>query len=472
MKSTKQFITNGILCLLFLFSVNFCKHDKKNSDQDLFFLLQALAGYSPPGPSPEWVRLLGAPGSTLINSNAITSDSNNNVYVTGDTNVNIDGQNKTGAKDGFLTKFSTKGIKQWTILFGVTLDYTTANGVSSDTSNNLYVVGSTTGSLDGETFIGTPDFSFRNLFIVKFDSNGTRQWTRLLGVAGDSSIATGVTTDSANNVYITGSSVSGLDGQTYSGGGIGYFIIKYSSAGTKQWTKLFPGQRPTGIIFNNSTNKIYLTGFTSTSIDGQTISGSTDAYLIQLDSNGNKLWTKLFGSAGQMTNSNSIALDNQGNLYLSGSATGSLDGQTKSQGGNDLLISKFDSSGNRIWTRLLGFYGNFFIDAHKNAVGTGISITQDQTLYAAGYTNGNLDGQTNSDQSGSDKNLFLTKYDLDGNKKWTTLLGQKGSRMEIFGLTTDTQGRPYITGTTTGPLKGETYIGTPITSTNLFIVKY
>lgn len=472
MKSTKQFITNGVLCLFILFSVSFCKHDKKNSDQDLLFLLQVFAGYSPPGPNPEWVRLLGISGSAIVNSNAITSDSNNNIYATGYTDGPLDGQAEVGNQDAFITKYNAKGNKLWTIMFGVPLDVTNAFANTLDASGNLFVVGGTTGSLDGETFIGTPDFSFRNLFIVKFDSNGTRQWTRLLGVAGDSSIATGVTTDSANNVYVTGTSVSGLDGQTYSGGGTGYFIIKYNSAGTKQWTKLFPGQRPTGIIFDNVNNKIYLTGFTSISIDGQTISGSTDAYLIQLDTNGNKLWTKLFGTTGQNTKSNAVALDIQGNPYFTGTSSGSLDGQTKSQGDSDLLIVKYNSNGNRLWTRLLGFYGNFFIDAHKSATGTGISITKDLSLYATGFTNGNLDGQTNTDQSGSDKNLFLTKYDLDGNKKWTTLLGQKGSRMEVYGLTTDTQGHPYITGTTTGPLKGESYIGTPITSTDLFIVKY
>ncbi|TGK23130.1 SBBP repeat-containing protein [Leptospira kmetyi] len=473
MRFIQQFITNGILCSLIFSSVNFCKHDKKNSDQDLFFLLQVLAGYSPPGPNPEWVRLSGASGVQTISS-SITSDQNSNVYATGYTTGNFDNRIITGIQDLFVTKFNSNGVKQWTTLLGVALDITSSSGITSDPSGNIYTVGNTNGSLDGEAFIGTPDIAFRNLFVVKYDSNGNKQWTRLLGVAGNSSIATAVTTDSSNNIYVSGTSYSGLDGQTFSGGGIGYFIIKYNASGTKLWTKLFSGPKPLAIFYDNVNGKLYITGeiFGNTSLDGIAVTGSSDSFLMQFDSNGNKTWTKLLGVPGKRTSSNSLTSDTSGNIFVTGLTAGSIDGQQKSGGFYDLLIVKYDPNGNRIWTRLLGVTGDFFSVTNKDGVGTGISVSKDSNLFVSGYTTGNFDGQSHKDLNGGLKNLFLTKYDLDGNKKWTSLLGLKGFSMEINGLTTDASGHPYSTGITTGPLNGETYVGTPKTGSNLFIVKY
>ena len=70
-----------------------------------------------------------------------------------------------------------------------------------DASSNVIVAGWTKGDLDGQTLTGTD----KNAFIVKYNSAGTKQFTKLLGVAGgDTEVAHAgaVKTDSAANIFI------------------------------------------------------------------------------------------------------------------------------------------------------------------------------------------------------------------------------------------------------------------------------
>ncbi|TGK17620.1 hypothetical protein EHO98_13885 [Leptospira stimsonii] len=461
-----------LLSLLLLANTLYCKHDKKGSnDLELLSILQILSGFNLPGPKPEWTRLFGKNGSG-IQSNSITSDSNNNVYITGQVSGSIDGQTLTGVTDLFVTKYNSSGVKQWTRLLGVAGDGAIAYAITSDTSGNLYVVGETNGALDGQAFSGTPDFLDFNFFVIKYDSNGNKQWTRLLGIASGGFVSgTGATTDSSGNVYVTGTSPSGLDGVTFTGGGSGYFIVKYNSAGTKQWTKLYPGPSPKGIAYDNFLNKIYLTGLSSGTapVNGVTVTGTYDSFLIQLDNNGNLIWTKLTGATNKDTRSYALATDNSGNIYMTGTTTGSIDDQINSGGLADLLILKYDTDGNRIWSRQLGFTGNLFALSNMRAEGKGISVGKYQDLYVTGYTTGNLDKQTHSDPSNARHNVFITKYDLNGNKIWTSISGTKGFESDPNSIAVDQQGHPYINGNTNGSLNGETPIGS---SSNLFIIKY
>ena len=50
------------------------------------------------------------------------------------------------------------------------------NGVNIDSSGNIYMTGYTLGDLDGNTSSGLDD-----IFLVKYNSSGTKQWTKQLG---------------------------------------------------------------------------------------------------------------------------------------------------------------------------------------------------------------------------------------------------------------------------------------------------
>ena len=100
-------------------------------------------------------------------------------------------------------------------------------GVTTDSSGNIYVTGYTGGGLDGNTTSGNHD-----IVLVKYNSIGTKQWTKQLGTSvGDQGL--GVTTDSSGNIYVTGLTDGRLDGNTISGGS-DIFLVKYNLTGTKQ----------------------------------------------------------------------------------------------------------------------------------------------------------------------------------------------------------------------------------------------
>ena len=125
-----------------------------------------------------------------------------------------------------MVKFNSSGTKQWTKKLG-TWQNDLANGVATDSSGNIYVTGGTYGGLDGNTSAGVND-----LFVVKYNSSGTKQWTKQLGTSSNDN-ATGVATDSSGNVYVTGGTEGGLDGNT-NAGNFDLFVVKYNSSGTKQ----------------------------------------------------------------------------------------------------------------------------------------------------------------------------------------------------------------------------------------------
>ena len=119
--------------------------------------------------------------------------------------------------------------RQWTKQYG-TDRYDEARGVATDSSGNVYVVGGTKGNLNGISNSGRTD-----AFVIKFNSSDTKQWTKQLGTSSTDS-ANGVVTDSSGNVYVAGGTYGGLDGNTNAGNS-DLFVVKYNSSGTKQWTK-------------------------------------------------------------------------------------------------------------------------------------------------------------------------------------------------------------------------------------------
>jgi len=217
-------------------------------------------------------------------------------------------------------------------------DYGTS--VTTDSSGNIYVTGYTEGGLDGNTNSGESD-----IFLVKYNSSGAKQWTEQLGTSSKDD-GTSVTTDSSGNIYMTGFTTGGLDGNTNSGG-TDMFLVKYNSTGTKQWTKqLGTSSLDYGNgITSDSSGNIYVTGITSGGLDGNTIYGKNDMFLVKYNSSGIKQWTKQLGTSisewGQ-----DVTSDSSGNIYVTGSTEGGLDGNINS-GSYDIFLVKYSSSGIR-----------------------------------------------------------------------------------------------------------------------------
>ena len=111
------------------------------------------------------------------------------------------------------------------------------NGVAVDSSDNIYVTGSTNGKLFSK------NSGIYDIFLVKYNSSGTKKWTNQLGTSTVEH-AYAVATDSSDNVYVTGITWGGLDGSSKpsycnkatvkaSNECTDIFLVKYNSSGTK-----------------------------------------------------------------------------------------------------------------------------------------------------------------------------------------------------------------------------------------------
>ena len=90
-----------------------------------------------------------------------------------------------------------------------------------DSSDNIHSTGNTHRGLDGHTNSGLAD-----LFVVKYNSSGTKQWTQQLGTSHGET-AYGVAVDSSGNVYASGVTSGGLNGNPARGSDL--FVVKYNS---------------------------------------------------------------------------------------------------------------------------------------------------------------------------------------------------------------------------------------------------
>jgi hypothetical protein len=113
---------------------------------------------------------------------------------------------------------------------------------------------------------------------IKYDSAGQQQWVaRYNGPASSEDEATAIAVDGSGNVYVTGFS---LDANTY----FDYATIKYNAAGQEQWVARYDGpasifDEATAIAVDGSGN-VYVTGSSTGS------NGSWDYATIKYDSAG------------------------------------------------------------------------------------------------------------------------------------------------------------------------------------------
>ena len=393
----------------------------------------------------QWTRLFGTTKHDA--GNGVAVDSSGNIYVTGESYGNFDNQTNSGSADMFLIKYNSSGNKQWSRLLG-TIELERAYGVAVDSSGNIYVTGESRGHFDNQTNSGGPD-----MFLVKYDSSGNKKWSKLFGTA-EHEHANGVAVDSSNNVYVTGYSAGNFDNQTNFGDD-DVFLVKYDSSGNKKWSRLFgtaKKEHGRGVAVDSS-GDIYVTGESYGNFDNQTNSGSADMFLIKYNPSGNKQWSKLLGSAKPDTG-RGVAVDSSDNVYVTGEIRGYF-GKQANSGSADMFLIKYNPSGSKQWSRLLG--------STKLDIADGVAVDSSNNIYVTGWSEGNFDGKTNA----GDHDLFLVKYNSSGNKQWSALLG-------VFehdagnGVAVDSSANIYVTGWSEGNFDNQTSAG----DADLFLVKY
>jgi hypothetical protein len=205
---------------------------------------------------------------------------------------------------------------------------------------------------------------------------------------------------------------------------------------TVLWTRQFGSSGDVDDIANAVTGNgdIFVAGYTQGTFLGQINFGIQDAFITSYDAKGQELWKRQFGTSPD-TYAKGVALY-QGSVYVTGYTNGTFPGQSNS-GLIDAFLTKFDASGSILWTKQFG--------SDSNDYAYGVS-TNSGGIYISGITYGTLANQ----KSAGGADIFLCKYDFNGNMVWTRQFGSELNDY-CYSLFADEQG-VYVAGVAMGTL--------------------
>lgn len=345
MKIRLLFNTAAVVCYLLTFSIkttaqqSFCA---KNYTTDVMAALvqtpdggYALGGYSPDSAGTYGFHLMktGAAGNLLWTRTVggIYEEWGYSLINTWDKGFAMAGLTYSfgqGWHDAYIVKLDSLGYLQWSrVVGGSDFDYLTSIVQTSDSG---YVAAGTTRSFGAGSY---------DVYIIKLDRFGNVQWTRTVGGTGSDGdfLGTSViqTTDGGYAVTgTTGSSATSID----------IYLVKLNPDGTLAWTQTIGGSvvdDPYGIV-QTSDGGYAIAGATSSFSNGD-----YDFYLVKVDAAGNVQWTRTAGGSMHeqcygfvKTTDNGFALIGRSNSFN----TSYFDG----------YMVKFDANGTFLWSRTIG----------------------------------------------------------------------------------------------------------------------
>ncbi len=230
-----------------------------------------LAKYDPSG-NVLWAQTTG--DNLYDISNAVTTDPGGNVWITGyykSATLTFGtftlNNSASGSGDIFITKFSASGIPLWCDTYGDVLE-DVGNAICSDANGNVYLTGnykSPNLAFGTITFTNVSAGSC-DVYITKYNNAGSILWAKSAGGNFDDT-GTGVTTDAGGNVYITGhvhstSITFGTYTVTCFGVGDGY-VAKYNGSGAPVYAISAGGISDDGTssITADAGGNVYVTGY-------------------------------------------------------------------------------------------------------------------------------------------------------------------------------------------------------------------
>ena len=145
-------------------------------------------------------------------------------------------------------------------------------------------------------------------------------------------------------------------------------------------------------------------------------------------------WTRVFGDSPTLRGYG-VSASRQDEIYVAGYTYSDLNDQVVT-GTQDGYLVKYASDGEIVWTKLVGVSGEV-------TLAKGVSAASDGTIYIAGVTRGELDGQQNSGSG----DAFVAKYASDGTRLWSRLFGSDGNE-DVKRVSSASDGSVYIVGGT------------------------
>jgi uncharacterized delta-60 repeat protein len=271
-----------------------------------------------------WVKTWG--GTGWDTGEAIVQTSDGGYAITGKTD-----SFGAGGQDVLVVKYDADGNLEWNKTWGGSItDYGSSIVQTSD--GGYAVTGRKSASGAGY-----------DVFLNKYTSTGTLSWSRAWGVMGGNDYGETVIQTSDGGYAVSGTTYS------YGAGSNCAFIAKYTSAGTLSWSRTWGGS-----------SSEYGYAMAQTADDGYVITGSTssfgvsnnDMYIAKFDSSGTLSWDSAWGGSGSGFNYGyAVTQTSDGGYAVSGFEYGFGIGGFGTSGNNIMLV-KYNSSGTLEWDRV------------------------------------------------------------------------------------------------------------------------
>ena len=284
----------------------------------------------------QWLARYNGPDAFFDEATAIAVDSSGNVYVTGSS------YDSDSTSDYATIKYDSAGQEQWVARYdapGQSSDDPSAMAV--DSAGAVYVTGASSLAKGAPTDYAT----------VKYDADGQEQWVaRYDGPGASDEKATAIAVDSSANVYVTGASVGATTSYDYA-------TIKYDATGQEQWVARYDGATEFGDFATAMAvdgSGVYVTGAGGGSALGQ------DYTTIKYNSAGQEQWVASYDGPGDADDyATAIVTDGSGNAYVTGASVGIGTGY-------DYSTVKYDTTGQEQWA--VRFDGPANFDDQTNAI--------------------------------------------------------------------------------------------------------
>lgn len=229
--------------------------------------------------------------------------------------------------------------------------------------------------------------------------------------------------DNSGNIYVTG--------VTYAGSTNDFCTIKYNSSGVQQWMVTYNGPENLGdqaaSIAVDAQGNVYVTG--TANIDYGNTVWTGDYCTIKYNSSGQQLWVKIYsGNANGRDIPFKVAVDAQGNVVVTGQSY--IDAQRN----DDIVTIKYAPDGTQLW-----------LVYHD---GTGTTPEQDSGRDMVLDAQGNIYVFGHSTRLITWYDLFLIKYNSSGAVQFTRDYAGPFNNTTEYGVavTLDNSGNIYCIG--------------------------
>lgn len=361
-----------------------------------------------------WGRQIGTPDHDL--SHAVAVDTLGNLFLAWTYDSPPIGENSR--YDTGVNKYDFDGNLQWTRSFDSVLS-DLGYDIAADDLGNAYLTGVTTIASSAQNRAAHHD-----AFLKKVSPDGSTLWEHSFGTASG---------DEADSVFASPFGDVFVSGQT--GGSLGApnvgrndaYVSKFDANGDQVWLKQF-GTDLTEVAWAVSGDRlgnVFISG-TTFGVIGDVAYGSADTFTIKLDSDGNTLWKRQWGSVSY-DQSYAVQADGEGGAYIAGYGLGAF-------------VARYDANGDLLWST--------FMNSGQDDLATNLVLDDLGNVYVAGSTRGTL-----GDQSFGGIDVFLSKLTADGDVLWTTQFGSEADD-GASGLAVDLNRDAYISGLTWGALAG------------------